>query len=142
MSTLFFGVNTLGRVGAVAIHAHVSQGLGLQQAIKVTLDDLEEAHASNLRAFKARYGGRYDNETSTYTRADLRRAVGQAILTVPERPFEPEGNGTRVTRGAWWTGVGGGLAYNCAEDPQDDLRAAKRLDWLMSGAEGEKEVDE
>ena len=124
MSVMCFGLETWGRVGAVAVKAKTTAedvvGNVPAAVMRAVAADVVLAQACNRRAFTVRYDGRFDREVSPPADAlAILEEIARVLDTYPDRPSQE------------WLKVGGGVGYNCSEDDgktEADEVAIARLD--------------
>lgn len=99
MSVIAFGLEEWAQVGAAAICRRQERTRApLCEVVQLTLSDVQIAVESNRRAFAARYGR---SPVDCFDAVALAFAVGGALVSGSIAPPR----------------LGGGLSYNCDEDP-------------------------
>lgn len=120
MSVMFFDVRTWGKLGAAAIMRDAKRET-LADVAEMVLDFTTRAAAANARAFRAVYGDRHGPHPA-HDEKEVREAMQGALRSYPA------GGYTRAD-----LGFGGGVGYNCDEDPEYDLQrvALSYLDGVL-----------
>lgn len=115
MSVICFNLLTWGRIGAVAIMDPPLTRADLQDRCARVLADVVTCAESNARA----YAARYREPCAPYAEDTLREAIVSALRSWPA------GGPNRD-----WPSAGGGVRYNCDEDPDASAAsdAGLRLD--------------